>query len=151
MDNDRLTMLQDRVDYWREVCEPLGLGHWRISVEIVDEPHGHSGSGAAVQPSEYYDSASIEFADVIFDTHTDTEIDEIIVHELMHIVMRDLFDALTEPQYMFGTPAWSAFRNRIDHETEGMIDRTARAIVAAHQEPWSDVVISDDTTSQEND
>lgn len=149
--DDRLTILRDRVDYWVDVCEPLGLGHWRIDVEIVEEPHGKMGSNAAVQLSGYYDNATIEFASIIFEEHGDEEIDEIIVHELLHIVFRDFWDAVTEPEYLFGKPAWTSHYNRLDHEAEGVIDRMARSIVLVHQLDWTDVVQSDDTDKESNE
>lgn len=147
---DRLDILTDRVWYWIDVLEPMGLSHWRIDIEIVDLPDGEASSAAAVRFSPSYDSAWMEFAEEAFFEKSDDEQDEIIVHELLHIVWRDINDAVYEPEYLFGKPAWTAFTSRYDHESEGVIDRTARAIVAAHRAGFSDVVQFEDTEKESN-
>jgi hypothetical protein len=144
--------LKDRVAYWQQVVlDPLGLGHWRTEVSIVEEPHGQGGSSAAaVQQSNAYDTAEIQFAQWAIDQQEPDELDEIIVHELLHMAFRDLWDAIVEPEYMFGKPAWSAHYNRLDHEMEGVVDRLSRSIVEAHRLDWEDMVRSQDTDKESN-
>lgn len=130
--------LAERVTYWANVLAPLGLQHWRITVEIVDEPEGKASADAAVNVSAYYDQATIQFAADRLEELTPEELDETIVHELIHVVNRDLWDAMTQPEYMFGKPAWSVHYDRIDHEMEGVVERVARSIVRAHRLPLLD-------------
>lgn len=148
--DDRLVTIQDRVDYWRDACEPLGLGHWRVKVKIVENPDGSRSANAAVKISAQYDSAEIEFAEEALETLDDDEIDEAIVHELMHIVFRDFWGLLTDQEGAFSAGAWNLYMERLEHETEGVIDRTARAIVMAHRLPHEDVVQFEDTDKESN-
>lgn len=135
-----LDTLEDRVVYWQRVLLPLGLGGWDFEVEIVDVPEGKPNSTAAIQVSSYYDEAKIQFCRDKLDDADDDVLDEVIVHELLHAANRDLWDAAMEPEYMFNKPSWTAFVNRLDHETEGFIDRLARSIVAVHNGDHLEVV-----------
>lgn len=83
---------------------------------------------AAVLPSSLYDTAWIEFSKSATDLDADN-LDKIIVHELLHILMRDqdrIIEHLTE---YVGGPLEEHYDTQIRNEQEGVIERLARAIV----------------------
>lgn len=137
-----LEMLRGRIDYWRQVMWPAGLRHWIINVEIVEEPSGRPNSAAAVRSQDSYDLAEIQFSRELMDDYSDTEIDRVIVHELLHIVFRDLDEAISSVETWMPAATYTDFNERIDHEEEGIIDRLARSIVEAHSASWRSVVQS---------
>lgn len=125
-----------RIDFWRKELEPLGLMHWRFALDIEDDPQTGKGVSAAasVLTEDFYDTAQIVVAaDSIPDGRTSTEaLDRYIVHELLHIVMRDLDQAIESIKDHLAPPAASQWEDRMEHEEEGVVDRIARAIVAMH-------------------
>lgn len=137
---DDLATLERRVDYWVDVLGPLGLSGWEFTIEIVDEPEGKPNSWAAIHLSPYYDRALIEFCRERLADASEHETDQTIVHELLHAAHRDFWDACLTVKQFYSEQSWQVHYDRLDHEMEGFIDRTARAIVAAHHEPWSEVV-----------
>src|ERR1044072_5528750 len=92
--------LEKRVLWWQKKLAPLGIGHWALSVKIVEEPHGTQNSMAAVFLPNTYDFANIEFRESEINNPdvTPRGIDYTIVHELLHLVHRDLTQAAGRPQ-----------------------------------------------------
>lgn len=118
-----------RTEWWMKRLGHLGITHWRIDVESVDECMGAEGSQAAVTPSGSYDSARIQFQRSWLKDATQQEADEVIVHELLHIASRDLMAAAHSAvdSGPMGTRAGND--ERIRHEYEGVVERLARTIV----------------------
>jgi hypothetical protein len=122
--------LAKRVKFWAKRLEPLGLRHWQIEVECLPEVDEETNKGAEVRVSRHYDSATIIFAGNKLDAMTDHEVDEVIVHELLHIVFRDLeeaHDSVKGELHPWIRDSWS---ERIEHETEGIVEKLARALVS---------------------
>lgn len=120
--------LQRRVQFWIKKLAPLGLGHWEIDVEVLDNIE-HDAKGtcrAQIKSSPMYDEATIEFNKAFVNS---PDIDYLIVHELLHAVMRDLDAAIHGLCGIVSRDAAVAFDLRVDHEEEGVIDRVARSIV----------------------
>lgn len=140
MEHPGLETLGKRLDYWQRVCWPLGIQHWRINLDIVEETHGGPNAAASVRPADSYDTADLEFRASYIEEASDYEIDCTIVHELMHIVMRDIDATVESVETWMPHATHVDFNERYCHEQEGLIDRAARAIVEAHKSPWKDVV-----------
>lgn len=125
-----------RVDFWRKKLEPLGLMHWKMSLDIVPDLTTGSGDGAnaAVYTEDFYDTAYIKIdADAIPDGRESTQtFDQYIVHELLHVVFRDFSKAIDSIKDHLAPPAASQWEDRVEHEEEGVVDRLSRAIVALH-------------------
>jgi hypothetical protein len=122
--------LEVRIEFWLEELWTLGIGHWRIKdVEIVDEVDGQPDGKAGVWTSDYYDSCSFQFCRDDLPEGINREVDETIVHELLHVAWRDLAQASKIPSgSMSRDVAWE-LESRVEHETEGIIERLARLIV----------------------
>lgn len=140
MEHPALATLENRIRYWLDTLAPMGCAHWAVDVEITDAPDGNPDSNAACSFSTLYDTAKIEFNSSHIDEANDREIDCTIVHELLHLVGRDLWSVHKDSEVFFGKPAWTMQDNRFHHELEGFTDRVARALVEAHACPWSSVV-----------
>lgn len=141
-----LATLQERVEFWQQQLSALGIAHWRVSVEVVDEPDNRElmGAKAAVTNSTYYDSFWMEFAEAWLNDEdlTDEELDLTIIHEFVHVAMRDLDGSIHEVNTYLGEPALSIWQSFVKHEREGFVDRIARALYESYMsEP--DVVRSD--------
>lgn len=122
--------LQARVEFWQKRLAPLGLQHWRFTVEVVDEAGGEPNNNAAVSYSLRYDSAIIQFArEFLADPDTNEQtIDESILHELMHVVMRDYGQAIDSIETHLAPPAKAVWHDQLHHELEGVVERLARAL-----------------------
>ena len=124
--------LRSRVAYWQKALAPLGVGHWKITVDIVDEPEGRRGSDAGVFIPSHYDHADMQVRRAHVEDCTQEELDCTIVHELVHLAMRDLRSVVDSASCRLSPSAEAMFDENFDHEMEGITDRVARALVAAH-------------------
>jgi len=111
-----------RVTFWKNELAHLGLAHWDIDVIIGGQD---SDAYASIHPSDHYDSARI-FVDPEISKEM---LDRVVVHELMHLVTRDLWDALWEATENLSPGEQNVHRTRLRHEMEGVVDRVARSIV----------------------
>lgn len=124
--------ITDRVHFWQEELEPLGLGHWRVdAVNVVDETPGGSEAKATVQVSHFYDSCTFWFTNSFLDEANDDDLNETIIHEWLHVAMRDFDAAIEEAEEQFGTEACSQWTARVRHAREGFVERLARQIYEA--------------------
>lgn len=125
-----LSALTKRVKFWQQKLAPLGVGHWRVDVKIVEEPQGKPNSKAAVRSSAQYDTCWMEFAIADLAVATPDDLDETIIHEWLHVAFRDFDHAVREGIYdNFPRIAEDLWEARVDHEREGIIDRLARTIL----------------------
>lgn len=133
-DEDAIS-LAERVEVWQHRLAVLGLGHWRIEgVTICDEVPGVNGSEAAVQPSFQYDSATFWFRADFVENAAEQVLDETIIHEWLHVAMRNLDQAMDSINDSLSPAAREVWQDRINFEREVLIDRLARQIYALHSE-----------------
>jgi hypothetical protein len=125
-----------RIDFWRKELELLGLSHWHLQLDIEDDLRtGHGDrANAAVNTEDFYDAARIKIdSEVIPGPGSDLvdleHLDYCIVHELIHVAMRDFDAAIDSVKDHLAPAAASQWEDRLEHEEEGFVDRTARAIV----------------------
>ena len=125
--------LQKRVEYWIKTLSPLGLGHFKVQgVHLVDETPGGPGAQASVCTSSHYDSFEMWFRE----EGLEDSLDEVILHELLHVAMRDYDNTVDEALDRWMPPATlAAFEEDVIYRVrEGFVERCARAIAAAHRE-----------------
>jgi hypothetical protein len=106
----------------------LNLPHWRVKMNWDEPPL--EGSDADACANEFYDEATIRLKPE-FTTWSTERIEEVIVHELVHLHVRDLVQAVDsiEPHVKTAS-AWKVFQHRFVHEQEGLVDRLAVVMVA---------------------
>lgn len=133
-----LTQIVKRVDYWQhhKSLRHLGLGHWRFIVKWHDECEVGGKlieeAVASATPSPFYDDAVLTFSEEAFST-PDFEDDEdrVIVHELLHIAMRDLDEAMeADLKEFLPPPVQDSHEERVRHAKEWYIDALSRVIVS---------------------
>jgi hypothetical protein len=126
--------LLDRVKRWQQKLSALGVAHFRVlSVEIVDELDEEK-AGAAAFISEFYDSVYFEFRKDDLEDASDLDIDERIIHEWVHVAMRDLDQAIESVERWMPDPSREDFKRVVNFEREGLVERLARAMYALHSE-----------------
>lgn len=133
MTNKQALQVAKRVHFWQKELASLGIGHWRIeSVSCVDEVPGSPGALAAVAPSSSYASVTFWFKNDHVEDSNPRELDESIVHEWIHIVMRDLDVAIESVDDQLSRSVYELWNDRVTHERETLVDMLARDIVARH-------------------
>lgn len=122
-----LATLKDRVLFWQEALRLMGVSHWTIHVDVVDEPSDSAlyNAKAAVSCSTHYDQAWLEIGKDWLRKTSDDEADEVIIHELVHVTMRDMDDTIVRVCEYLGEPAKSIWLDEVRHEREGLVDRVA--------------------------
>ena len=113
------------VEHWQH---RLDLGHWRITVdpaETLDDDEAN----AEIRIEEDYDSAKIVLA-AGFTGWTREWANKVVVHELLHVVLRDLEEHVKAVKTFAAGPAFDLFIDRYNHECEGVVDRLACRLVA---------------------
>lgn len=108
---------------WRE---RLNLAHWTIRFSYPAEIEGDP--LAETIGHDDYDHAEIRFSPS-FPSWTREYANTVVVHELMHLVTRDLARACESLDELLSAGARSLFKSWFDHELEGVVDRTAALLV----------------------
>ena len=127
-----LGSLRSRVKFWQHA---LALDHWRFNVKIVNsKPMGHEGAGAAVDFDDHYDYATIEFLRQQVDDLSPEDCDRLIVHELLHVHMRDYDAAVEYVSDQLDDAAYDVWKEALNHAQEGFIERIAFALVTLNGE-----------------
>lgn len=124
-----LPQLRRRVKMWQNTLPQLGVAHWTLDIHIVDAPDGNDGSAACVHAMSDYDHASMEFKRDWLNAHEEwTEIDRVIIHELLHLVFRDYDETIATIHSHLNTPVRAVWSLQVEHELEGVIQRVANAL-----------------------
>lgn len=92
-----------------------------------DEP-ARDGANATVWRSDSYDKAVL-YLHPEWRTWGDNQSNQILVHELLHLVMRDLEEAYYGVESLVSDTTWEALHHRFNHEMEGAVDRLATQLV----------------------
>lgn len=129
--------LAKRVEKWTKVIVELGLAHWRIEcITLTDEmPNDGDGKGSAnasIFVASTYDSMHIYFRNSFLEEATWRQIDEVIVHELLHAAMRDIDEAINAADDYLSAASLSIWSERVDDARERFIENLARLIVRLH-------------------
>ncbi|HSE44967.1 MAG TPA: hypothetical protein VLA89_06530 [Gemmatimonadales bacterium] len=114
--------LLELVGHWQEF---LGLSHWEIGVDFDTA----TDANATVWRPHYYDKGVVITLNSEWRTWDSQRANEIIVHELLHLVLRDLEVAMDSVERLVPKKAWVALNARFDHEIEGAVDRLALKFV----------------------
>lgn len=124
--------LAKRVERWGNDLAALGVAHYIIdAVHVVEETPGGPQAQATVQASRAYDHCVFSFKREYLDTCTADDLDQTILHEWVHVAMRDLDRALTVVEKWMPEATYSDFEDVIDSEREGLVDRMAHALFFA--------------------
>jgi hypothetical protein len=127
--------LAKRVEFWQHRLAALGLGHWRIGrVSIVsqDDMPGDRRAKASVQCEPVYDTCDFWFEYSFLEGATEKEVDEVILHEWVHVFMRDLDQAVESIENALSPGVGEQWEDWVDHEREGLVDRMARQFYALY-------------------
>lgn len=128
-DEDFIQTLRKRVQFWQFTLHELGLTGWEIDrITLTDAPFGSPDANAAVMPHHTYDRVSFEFNHHVEDFQP-SELDRTIVHEWLHVAMRDFDQAVDEAEDSLAPAAAEMWEARVKHEREGVVDRMAWLLV----------------------
>lgn len=104
----------------------LKLDHWEIEIKWSEAPT--PGSYATTWRMNQYDRAEI-YVSPEFTTWTADFAERTMVHELLHLVTRDLDRVLGDAEGFLPKTAFRWIDKRYEHEVEGVIDRLATVLV----------------------
>lgn len=111
---------------FRSWAPRLRLGHWTITFDWTKP--SPKGTWAAVTFEDSYDVAIVRVG-AEHDTWDPTVGEQVVVHELMHLVMRDAQRAVELTHKLLEPQARRLARVQFDHELEGVVDRMATVLV----------------------
>ena len=117
--------LVDRVTFWQERLYNLGLSHWDIEVELVEQPDDREDAAAVMHTSPQYDEATMEVAHFALERD---DLDTILVHELLHSAFRGVHCAEDDALFGLSHGERSAHSRRLEYERENLIQRLAVTI-----------------------
>lgn len=120
--------LEKRVRQWQQSMPCLGLAHWRIEIKILEELRDDRETNASVVCSSHYDTAWMEFERSFLNEAEEAQVDQTIVHELVHMAMRDFDNAISDVYVSLGQPARAIWMDHVDHAREGLVERLARTL-----------------------
>ena len=123
-----LAQLKKRVTYWQK---KLGIPHIRVDVKLAD-PRYENDAYATCSPSLHYDQTTITFRTHLIEGTSDVDsrdLDEVIVHELLHFMFRDFDAAARSTESQLAPQAQELLDDRLRHEEERLVDKLACEIV----------------------
>lgn len=125
--------LAKRIEKWQHRLTLLGVAHWRIDeVVLCAETVAGPGAGVSVSYPSTYDNCRFEFTYEFLEGADEQRLDEVIIHEWLHVAFRD-FDEATKMAKDWMPPAsYTDFEARLDHEREGIVDRLSKALYASY-------------------
>ena len=109
----------------------LKLTAWKIEVDLSTKLPGEQ--DAEVRWDWSYDNATVVLAADKWPAWDEAYARKVIVHELLHIVTRDLCVCVAEVSVTLPKAAQRLARDRWEHELEGVIERLA--VVLVDQQP----------------
>lgn len=126
--------LAERCEEWQQRLSSLGIAHWRIAcVTITDNVPSDTASGvsyAGVVIDENYDTLRLYFNADFVEGATAKELDEVILHEFVHVAFRDLNNAIDLAKPWFPEAAWDTYDDNLEHKKESITERFARQLYA---------------------
>lgn len=124
--------LAERVEMWAKRLAPLGIAHFQIDAVHVDEATpGGPHAKAAVQCSRDYDHCTFWFKREFLDYCSGDELDQTILHEWVHVAMRDYDRTLEVVERWMPEATYEDFDSIVNSEREGLVDRLAHALFLA--------------------
>jgi hypothetical protein len=111
----------------REWERRLNITHWRITLEW-DKPAPDGVYAQITRGGDMYETAGLQFA-TDFNTWSVKVANEIVAHELLHVVLFDLQAAGDAAEEVLNGEAFKLFDARFMHELEGVVDRLALLLV----------------------
>lgn len=125
--------LAKRVEKWGKTLSTLGVAHFVIDrVVLCDETPAGRGYCAEVVTMASYDSASFYFTHNFLEDVEARELDQTIIHEWVHVAMRDLDQAITSIDPQLSPAAQHLWCDRVHHEREGLVERLALTLYDMH-------------------
>ena len=103
----------------------LGLDGWKITVQYADMP---GEEWAKIEPFSSYDQAALTIS-VGYPNWTPAVANVTIVHELLHLLVRDIDAVVEDARSQLHPQASVQVEKRYEHEVEGFVDRLAARIV----------------------
>jgi hypothetical protein len=111
--------------YLAEWQTRLGLDHWKIEVKW-DKPASED-QDARVEMEDWYDTCTMHLASEWREWNVQ-KAQAIVVHELLHLVFRDLGGAVEAVHALLGSEAKVLADARFQHEVEGVVERLAQVL-----------------------
>ena len=102
----------------------LRLGHWQIRIDW-DTPSDHH---ADIKPWSVYDYATLRFNSAA-PTWSPLIANRNIVHELLHLALRDVDYAVETAELVMAANTYKLFEAAVDNASEAAIDRLATVLV----------------------
>jgi hypothetical protein len=130
--------LAKRVEKWGKTLAPLGVAHFDIAqISVGDQSMfpacpDNKYPQAAVQVDPQYDKCWWYFHDDYLEACTAAELDQTIVHEWVHVAMRDFDFSLETVEAWLPEAAYTSWEQTVNHEREGLVDRLATMIYQLH-------------------
>ena len=125
-----------RVSRWQQTLAALGISHWDFEIDVQVDPVGgpfDDRIGAVTSLiNDKYDRVEFTFDKESIPAVVNDEFDSYIVHEWLHVALRDYDKAIHAVSGMMGADAYRLWQDRLDHEEEGIVERLAQLIVSLY-------------------
>jgi hypothetical protein len=124
----------ERVEFWQKELTELGIGHWRIKgVSFFNTDY--SSRDATVHCETDYDSCVFEFRQDWWFEADQKERDETIIHEWIHVAMRDLDQVRNLVSQWMPEATFTNYEETHKHALEGFVERLSWLLYRLHTSP----------------
>lgn len=122
-----------RIEGWQKKLASLGVAHFEFELFLLEETPGGPNASATAQASRHYDKVVFTFRNDYVEEATDAELDQTIIHEWVHVAMRDLDHVLETPETWMPLQTYTDWEAAVDHEREGLVERLSVALHQFHE------------------
>lgn len=122
--------IKSRVKYWVKKLALLGFSHYEIDVKVLSTEESEADLIYALADThELYDLATLEFEKSWVSHLTKEQLDRVIVHELLHVAMRNHDRAVRSIQFLIlSGAAEDLWVDHVTNERENLVERLAALI-----------------------
>ena len=130
MTDKRAKKVAKRVEAWQQALPWLGMTHWTVEAVSMEDMEQHS--LASVTPSSDYDRVWFTFdntfVDECFEDDRIDRLDQVIIHEWVHVAFRDYYRAIVMVEDQLSDPMIANWKDAMEHANEALVDRLARQL-----------------------
>lgn len=122
---ERTARLDHYSDWFNNLRSALGLGDWTVNMQYAPPESEDASAESWRRPG--CKEGFVTFSDEWLEGDREKQREEAI-HELLHFVMRPLYETIDTVQSQLSTPVWVLHSRQIEIAEEWVVDSLARAI-----------------------
>lgn len=116
--------IDDTLETWRQRLAP----EWTVTIDWDKQPESENAHASVYRPDDYHRSHIRVAKDFL--TESDEVQEQTLIHELLHLAVRDMDQAFRSTEGPLRGETYSVLEAQWEHAEEGFVDRLAWTLQA---------------------